>query len=163
MSYEPTEADPASSIAAKTRKLITEAGSAADRYQSKLITVAQRLLAEGRARSAHFDPFLCANPGWHLLLELFVAEAHGKRLAADECSALLGTPDRVTARWLALMISEKMVQSSWDTAKSATPTLALTPDALDALYSHLSIVEALEAYPSPPWVNVPTRANARPD
>lgn len=53
-----------------------------------------------RVRSEMLPPELFAEPGWDLLLELFVADAHGHRLTAREVSNRADIPPSVLSRWL---------------------------------------------------------------
>ena len=61
---------------------------------------ADSILKYRRIRSEIMPCELCSEPGWELLLELFVADANGRRVTAREVSHRNNIPGNVLARWL---------------------------------------------------------------
>ncbi len=61
---------------------------------------ADAILRFRRIRSEILPPELFAEPGWDMLLELFVADANGHRLTARDVSNRNRIPPTVLSRWL---------------------------------------------------------------
>lgn len=61
---------------------------------------ADAILRFRRVRSEMLPQELFAEPGWDLLLELFVADANGHRLTARDVSDRDNIPPSVLSRWL---------------------------------------------------------------
>ena len=61
---------------------------------------ADAILTFRRVRSEMMPPELFSEPGWDLLLELFVADANGHRVTARQVSERDNIPGTVLARWL---------------------------------------------------------------
>lgn len=62
-----------------------------------------------RARARHFDADLFFDPGWDMLLELFVAGAEGRRVSVKEACAAACCPLTTGLRWLALLEERGLV------------------------------------------------------
>lgn len=62
--------------------------------------MADKILRVRRARSKIFAAELFNEPAWDLLLELFVADAEGRRLTAAEIGDRAGIVPAVLSRWL---------------------------------------------------------------
>ena len=147
MSHISTEPDPADPIRLKTRKLIEEAGSAAARCEEGLVRVARHMLAERRERDLSFEPLVFGNQGWDLLVTLFVAHTEGRALTPSECAGEISCPDSATARWLAFLMSEKKVASSWDDTAPGVLRVGLTQTALDEMYTYFASVDRIRRKP----------------
>jgi hypothetical protein len=63
-------------------------------------SLAAAILAFRRSRSKILPPELFAEPAWDLLLELFVADAQGRRLTARQVCDRANVPPSVMSRWL---------------------------------------------------------------
>ena len=68
--------------------------------RDRAAATADAILRFRRIRSELLPHELFAEPGWDLLLELFVADAHGHRLTAREVSDRDNIPPTVLSRWL---------------------------------------------------------------
>ncbi len=66
-----------------------------------------------RYRNQFFDnPELFGDPGWDMLVDLFIAIEEGRRLTAAELCAEAGVPLSTAYRWLTLMESRGLVVRS---------------------------------------------------
>jgi hypothetical protein len=69
-------------------------------------STAAAILEIRRSRAESLPGEIFADPAWDLLLELFVADAHGRRLTGHDVSRRCGIAPTVLSRWL-LVISER--------------------------------------------------------
>ena len=65
-----------------------------------MASLAAAILDFRRSRSKILPPDLFAEPAWDLLLELFVADAEGRRLTARHVCDRANVPPSVMSRWL---------------------------------------------------------------
>jgi hypothetical protein len=70
------------------------------RKSDRAASTAIAILKFRRLRSEILPGELFAEPGWDLLLELFVADANGQRLTARDVSDRANIPPTVLSRWL---------------------------------------------------------------
>ena len=63
----------------------------------------QLVLAARRARETYFGPGMFADPGWDLLLHLYVAKLQGKKLSVSLLSDVSGVPLTTAMRWLDIL------------------------------------------------------------
>ena len=63
-------------------------------------SLAAAILDFRRSRSKILPRELFAEPAWDLLLELFVADAHGRRLTARQVCSRANIPPSVMSHWL---------------------------------------------------------------
>lgn len=68
--------------------------------RDRAAATAAAILQFRRLRSQMLPSELFAEPGWDLLLELFVADANGHRLTARDVSDRNNIPPGVISRWL---------------------------------------------------------------
>jgi hypothetical protein len=104
---------------------------------------ARHILAMRRRRRSHFPDILFGEPGWELLLQLYVAEGERRRLSERECVALSQAPASTAARWIKLLVEEGLV------AEEAEGDLSLTPEARNRLRGFLR--QFAETSPPPVW------------
>ena len=105
---------------------------------------ARHILAMRRARQDHLPAILFGEPGWELLLQLYVAEAERHRLSSAQCVALSSSPPSTAARWIKLLVQEGLVIDD-----SVGETLSLTPHARELLRGFLR--QFTDTSPSPVW------------
>lgn len=110
---------------------------------------ARQILAMRQARQDHLPTILFGEPGWELLLQLFVAEADRRQLSAAQCVALSGAPPSTAARWIQLLVEEGLVADDGQ-------AVSLTAHARDLLHGFLR--HFAETMPSPVW----RRSGSRP-
>jgi hypothetical protein len=105
---------------------------------------ARHILAMRRRRREHFPDILFGEPGWELMLHLYVAEAERRLLSTQECVALSHLPASTATRWVGLLAAEGYVIEVSNGA-----SLSLTPTARTGLKAFLR--QFAEAPPAPVW------------
>lgn len=107
---------------------------------------ASSILKFRRIRSEILPPELFAEPGWDLLLELFVADANGHRIAARAVGDRNKIPPTVLSRWLIHLTQIGFVVGDGD--GDLDDLLTLSGKALDAIETVLvkanELLEAVE-------------------
>jgi len=112
---------------------------------------ARHILALRRRRRDHFADVLFGEPGWELMLHLYVADAELRRLSVHDAMALLSVPTSTARRWIALLASEGLVVEEGEGR-----TLALTAAARLQLEAFLC--QFADTSPTPAWRRSAPRA-----
>lgn len=76
--------------------------------------LAERILDFRRRRSDLLPDELFGELGWDILLELFVADAKGERLTADQVCERSKAARTVASRWLMYLTEEKLIIGDGD-------------------------------------------------
>lgn len=63
----------------------------------------QLILTARRARETYFGPCVFADPGWDILLSLYIAKLQGKTLSVAPLSDMSGVPASTTLRWVDIL------------------------------------------------------------
>ena len=113
---------------------------------------ARTILAMRRRRRDHLPEALFGEPGWELLLQLYIAETERRRLSPDQCVALSAAPPSTASRWVGLLVAEKLIAEEED----APGLLALTDRARDAVRAFLR--QSAEMSAPPAWRRSASRA-----
>lgn len=82
-----------------------------------------------------------SEPGWDLLLELFVADANGHRLTARDVSDRANIPPTVLSRWLLHLTQIGFIVGDGD--GNLDDLLTLSGKALDAIESVMAKADEL--------------------
>ena len=77
-------------------------------------TLAIAIVAFRRVRSENFPAASFAEPAWDLMLELFIADAEGRRLTAGEVSQRCNISPGVLSRWLQYLSKSGLVVGDGD-------------------------------------------------
>ncbi|GAA4747448.1 hypothetical protein GCM10023264_11470 [Sphingomonas daechungensis] len=94
---------------------------------------ARRILTLRQRRAKHFGAATFGEPGWEMLLLLYVSTGSG--LGVDQLAMLSGVSEGIARRWLSHLASEKLVQVS---GLSSSATVILTPRGRAGLDAFLS-------------------------
>lgn len=78
------------------------------------VKTARSMMYERAQRARFFDGSLLSEPGWDILLELFIAHADQKRLNISAVGAACGIPSTTTLRWLNLLMQLGFAERSDD-------------------------------------------------
>ncbi len=101
--------------------------SAAD--QQDLVTLARRFYRSRRLRPRVFsDEALFGEPAWDMLLDLFIAEADGKRLSVTAACIGSAVPTSTALRWLVILEDRGLVRRENDPSDARRVFLQLTSD-----------------------------------
>jgi hypothetical protein len=103
---------------------------------------ARHILAMRQTRHEYFPDMLFGEPGWDLLLQLFVAEAERRQLSVEQCLGLSTAPASTTTRWIRLLVDQGLVIEEEE-------SVILTVTARQALKAFLR--QFAEASPYPAW------------
>jgi len=142
-------------IARQTRKLIEDAERAAATHNADLTEFARQLLAGRKQRDRYFDPVLFSNPAWDILLNLYVADAEGRRLNVLESCTASTVPQGVALRWLGLFKQEEMVIEMPDPARPRHTVIRLTDQTRLTISSYLGSLVSLGLGPEPAMPDIP--------
>lgn len=75
-----------------------------------LVLQAQTILAQRLARLKVIDPDLLGEPGWDILLMVFIATGKGNACKIDTLGGELGLSEITTARWVAVLAERNMLE-----------------------------------------------------
>lgn len=76
------------------------------------VDLAQAILRSRQQRFELFDGDLFGEPGWDILLALFVAKAQGAALDAQSLVGFAQSSPETTERWLSLLVDRKVIQKA---------------------------------------------------
>lgn len=94
-----------------------------------------------RVRAEMLPQEMFSEPGWDLLLELFVADANGHRLTARDVSDRANIPPTVLSRWLLHLTQIGFIVGDGD--GNLDDLLTLSGKALDAIESVMAKADEL--------------------
>ncbi len=63
-----------------------------------------------RIRSKHFDQDLFGEPGWDILLDLFIAFANRERISTTSCCIASAAPASTALRWIGELVETGLVK-----------------------------------------------------
>jgi hypothetical protein len=109
--------------------------------RDRVTATADAILEFRRIRSKILPPELFAEPGWDMLLELFVADANGHRLTARDVSNRNNIPAPVLSRWLMHLTKTGFIVGDGD--GDLDDLLTLSGMALDAIETVLAMADEL--------------------
>ena len=106
--------------------------------EAEIVEAASRALEAEQERAHHFGADMFPNPGWAMLLQIFVSRAKGGAVDTDMLCAAAGVPETVALRHLAVLVSAKLVRRQPHGGKPETSCLALTAAGEKALCDYFS-------------------------
>ncbi len=109
--------------------------------RDRAAATAEAILKFRRIRSEILPRELFAEPGWDLLLELFVADANGHRLTARVVSERDNIPPSVLSRWLVHLTQIGFIIGDGD--GNLDDSLTLSGKALDTIESVMAKADEL--------------------
>lgn len=81
-----------------------------EEIQTRLLWGAEALYRLRQRRSSYIDRELLGEPGWDILLDLYVHEGKGKRLSVTSVCAGSNVPTSTALRWLAMLEKSGLVR-----------------------------------------------------
>jgi DNA-binding MarR family transcriptional regulator len=102
------------------------------------VEAARNALQAEQDRARLFGADMFPNPGWAILLHLFVAGAEGEEVDSGALCAAAGVPDTVALRHLAVMVAAKLVTRRPHSNNPGATYLTLTPAGETALSDYFS-------------------------
>jgi hypothetical protein len=91
------------------------------------------ILKARRLRENFFDPGLFADPAWDMLLDLYVADLEGFRLAVGSLSVGAAVPATTALRWINFLEKEGLFVRHRDPLDARRVFVSLTTRARDAM------------------------------
>ncbi|MDQ1231712.1 hypothetical protein [Sphingomonas sp. SORGH_AS_0879] len=100
---------------------------------------ARKLYAERRRREKHFgnDGVLFGEPGWDILLDLFIAYEKGTPQSVSATCIGACVPQTTALRWITLLEREGLVHSWPDQRDGRYRMLGLTPAGVEKMIRYL--------------------------
>ena len=102
--------------------------------------VAEGILRQRRRRHEYFKASLFDEPGWNLLLQLYVRDSAGGSTTAEELLTSAATMASMAARWLAHLEEEGLVVRVAHPSDPATEFIELTNESRQAMEAYLTDV-----------------------
>jgi hypothetical protein len=106
--------------------------------EAELVEAACRALRAEQARSELFGRDLFPNPGWAMLLHLFVSDAEGRPVTSAGICAAAGVSETVALRHLAVLVTAKLVRRQPQPGNPGTIYLTLAPAGKKRLCDYFS-------------------------
>ena len=106
-------------------------------------TVAERLIAERRARRSFFAPDLFHEPAWDMLLALFIANEDGRILNVKALVASSDAPVTTSQRWIDHLHKLRLIDRFGDPDDRRRVEISLSDAGLTAIKRYLDAVTGL--------------------
>jgi DNA-binding MarR family transcriptional regulator len=87
-----------------------KAASLASAGRGEALARASEALAERKRRANYFAKVLFSEPGWDMLLELYVGRAAGRRHTVGSLIEVVGNPSTTSIRWINYLEKEKLIE-----------------------------------------------------
>lgn len=120
----------------KTIEVLDEAPL--DDQRRALQLTAQRILARRRLRVDYFGGEMFGEPGFDLLLDLFVQEASGRQTYTSSAAVASGAPLTTALRQIGLLVDKGLVCRAPDPADRRRVLLKLTAEGAETMQTFLS-------------------------
>jgi DNA-binding MarR family transcriptional regulator len=106
--------------------------------EAEVVEAAYRALKAEQERAQLFGADMFPNPGWAILLHLFVSGAEGRHVNSAGLCAPAGVPETVALRHLAVLVAAKLVRRQPHHSSADSIYLALTPEGKKRLCDYFS-------------------------
>ena len=124
-----------------------DAGPAPAPSDSKLAAIASAMYGLRRLRAKYFDPSLVAEPGWDMLLDLFIASIRGVRVATTSLCLAARVPQATGLRWIAVLQKQSLVRRYKALDDGRLKLVEITPEGFRLMRRYLS--DSLTRFPVP--------------
>lgn len=111
--------------------------------EEALATVAQRIYKARRRRLRHFPPELLGEPGWDIMLDLFVATVRGKRVRTSSACLASRAPGSTGLRWLTALEKHGLIERRHEPGDRRVKLIRLTLRGYKLMRAYL--VEGIDA------------------
>jgi DNA-binding MarR family transcriptional regulator len=109
--------------------------------ECRRVQVAQRILSVRKLREVEFSSTVLGEPGFDMLLTIYMMEASGSAACVDVLLPAAGAPPSVAARWLKMLHSEGLITSERGQTSELNAPIELTSYGRDKLNRFLDTVE----------------------
>ena len=125
--------------AARLLTLIIGKGRAQrDVQKFKTASVARAIVEDRKRRAELFNRGMFGEPGWELLLHLYIADSDGPRFTVGKLTQAAGIAQSTSLRWLDYLEDQRLIVRSQHPTDARTAFVTLTDKARDALTEYLS-------------------------
>lgn len=114
---------------------------------SKLAAIASAMYGLRRLRAKYFDPSLVAEPGWDMLLDLFIASTRGVRVATTSLCLAARVPQATGLRWIAVLQKHSLVRRYKALDDHRLKLVEITPQGFRLMRQYLS--DGMARFPVP--------------
>lgn len=104
-----------------------------------VLVIAKGVLEERRRRERYFRSDLFGEPGWHILLDLFINQRIGTKVSVTAACIGSGAATTTALRYLNLLILDGLVRREGDASDGRRSWLTLTPQAMEAMTEYLAL------------------------
>ena len=110
--------------------------------RARYAAVARGTYAMRRQRGRHFgNPDLFGEPGWDILLDLYIADFDERPISVSSASIGSASPSTTGLRWLSVLVSEGLIERFNDPDDRRRVLVRLTKAGLDAMDAHFALCE----------------------
>jgi DNA-binding MarR family transcriptional regulator len=106
--------------------------------RDELVATARALFAERKRRSMHFSPVMFGEPGWEMLLVLYVGDFDGGRQTIGKLAGSIGAPQTTALRWIDYLEKERLISRQPDPLDRRTVVVEITDKGRQKLEDYLS-------------------------
>lgn len=103
----------------------------------EVLVLAKAAHDDRRIRATYFRSDLFGEPGWDILLDLFIQQRVGRRISVTAACIGSGAPTSTALRYLNLLIEDGLVQREGDPSDGRRSWLELTPEAVETMTEYL--------------------------
>ncbi|MDC8753235.1 MarR family winged helix-turn-helix transcriptional regulator [Erythrobacter sp. sf7] len=127
-------ADELVAIAARLRDVASASPPTPSRSQRRYLALARLAYSLRRKRAAIFgNPELFGEPGWDILLDLYVAHAEGKPVSVSSACIGSAAPATTGLRWLGILADEGLIVRENDAEDNRRVLVRLTRTGITAM------------------------------
>lgn len=116
----------------------TAVPDASDSEQPAILALAKAAYRDRQIRTTYFRCDLFGEPGWDILLDLFIQERVGRQTSVKAACIGSGAATTTALRYLNLLIAEGLIQREGDPCDGRRSWLKLTPVAADMMTGYLN-------------------------
>lgn len=102
-----------------------------------ILVLAKAAHDDRRIRTNYFRSDLFGEPGWDILLDLFIQQRVGRRISVTAACIGSGAATTTALRYLNLLIEDGLVQREGDPTDGRRSWLKLTPEAVETMTEYL--------------------------
>lgn len=107
------------------------------------LTLAEHMLEARRGRLKHFDGELFGEPGWDMLMAIYIAHARGYRMTVTDMCFESGVPQTTALRWLNYIEERALIERKRKyLSDGRTVLVSLTPLGLEKMNAYLEQARA---------------------
>ncbi len=115
--------------------------------EDKLATIASSIYRSRQIRSSYFKGSLLADPGWDMLLDLFISKIRGRRVSTTSLCLAANVPQATGLRWIDQLRQEGLLQRAAAHDDARVKLVEITPKGFQQM--HRFIVDSVTRFNMP--------------